>query len=40
MSLDEYVDAYMLDLDYLLTKELDTIYDRLVDNGNISSEAE
>lgn len=40
MSVDDYVDAYMLDLDYLLTKELDTIYDRLIENGNISSDAE
>ena len=31
MTLDEYSEAYMMDLDYLLTKELDTIYDRIVE---------
>ena len=29
MPLDDYVDAYKIDLDYLVTKELDAIYERL-----------
>ena len=31
MTLDEYAEMYKLDRDLLLTKELDTIYDRLVE---------
>jgi len=31
MSLEEYAEAYMLDRDLLLTKELDAIYDRLAE---------
>ena len=31
MPLEEYAETYRLDRDLLLTKELDTIYDRLVD---------
>ncbi len=40
MTLDEYAEAYKFDRDILLTKELDTIYDRLVDNGNVAEETE
>lgn len=32
MTIEEYADAYRLDRDYLLTKELDQIYDRLADS--------
>ena len=35
MSLKDYAEEYKLDRDLLLTKELDLIYDRLVDAGNV-----
>ncbi|MBR5517144.1 MAG: trigger factor, partial [Firmicutes bacterium] len=35
MSLEDYAEAYKLDRDLLLTKELDLIYERLVDAGNV-----
>ena len=34
MSLEEYAETYKLDRDMLLTKELDVIYERLIDNMN------
>lgn len=34
MSLEEYAETYKLDRDMLLTKELDVIYERLIENMN------
>lgn len=40
MSLKKYAETYKLDRDLLLTKELDTIYDRLTGTGNTEDKTE